>query len=30
MHYGDIVGGAADVQRFQKLCQQAGIATVVL
>ena len=30
MHYGDIVGGAADVQRFQKLCEQAGIAVVVV
>jgi L-ascorbate metabolism protein UlaG (beta-lactamase superfamily) len=30
MHYGDIVGGAADVQRFQRLCEQAGIAVVVV
>jgi len=30
MHYGDIVGGAADVQRFQKLCEQAGIVVVVV
>jgi L-ascorbate metabolism protein UlaG (beta-lactamase superfamily) len=30
MHYGDIVGGAADVQRFQKLCEKAGIAVVVV
>jgi L-ascorbate metabolism protein UlaG (beta-lactamase superfamily) len=29
MHYGDIVGSAADVQRFQKLCEKAGIAVVV-
>jgi L-ascorbate metabolism protein UlaG (beta-lactamase superfamily) len=30
MHYGDIVGGAADVQRFRELCEKAGIAVVVL
>jgi L-ascorbate metabolism protein UlaG (beta-lactamase superfamily) len=30
MHYGDIVGGVADVQRFQKLCEQAGIVVVVV
>ncbi len=30
MHYGDIVGGAADVQRFQQLCEKAGIAVTVL
>jgi hypothetical protein len=30
MHYGDIVGGAADAQRFQKLCDKAGIAVGVL
>jgi L-ascorbate metabolism protein UlaG (beta-lactamase superfamily) len=30
MHYGDIVGGAADVERFQKLCETAGIAVVVV
>ena len=30
MHYGDIVGGTADVQRFQELCEQAGIAVVIL
>lgn len=30
MHYGDIVGGAAEVARFRTLCEQAGIAVVVL
>ncbi len=30
MHYGDIVGGSADVQRFKELCERAGIAVVVL
>ncbi len=30
MHYGDIVGGNADVQRFKELCEQAGIAVTVL
>ncbi len=30
MHYGDIVGGAADVQRFKTLCEGAGVAVVVL
>lgn len=30
MHYGDIVGGSADVERFRALCEQAGIAVVVL
>jgi L-ascorbate metabolism protein UlaG (beta-lactamase superfamily) len=30
MHYGDIVGGAADVQRFRELCEQAGIVVVVV
>jgi L-ascorbate metabolism protein UlaG (beta-lactamase superfamily) len=30
MHYGDIVGSAADVQRFRELCEKAGIAVVVV
>jgi len=30
MHYGDIVGGAADVQRFKTLCEDTGVAVVVL
>ena len=30
MHYGDVVGGAADVQRFKELCEQKGMAVVVL
>jgi len=30
MHYGDIVGGAADVQCFKELCEQARIAVVIL
>ena len=30
MHYGDIVGGTADVQRFKELCEKAGIAVVVV
>jgi L-ascorbate metabolism protein UlaG (beta-lactamase superfamily) len=30
MHYGDIVGGRADVERFKGLCERAGIAVVVL
>lgn len=30
MHYGDIVGGGADVQRFKQLCEAAGIAVAIL
>jgi L-ascorbate metabolism protein UlaG (beta-lactamase superfamily) len=30
MHYGDIVGGNADVQRFRELCEGARIAVKVL
>jgi L-ascorbate metabolism protein UlaG (beta-lactamase superfamily) len=30
MHYGDIVGSNADVERFKTLCAQAGIAVVVV
>jgi len=30
MHYGDIVGNAADVQRFKMLCEGTGIAVAVL
>ena len=30
MHYGEIVGGEADVARFRELCDKAGIAVVVL
>jgi L-ascorbate metabolism protein UlaG (beta-lactamase superfamily) len=30
MHYGEIVGGEADVARFRELCEKAGIAVVVL
>jgi L-ascorbate metabolism protein UlaG (beta-lactamase superfamily) len=30
MHYGDIVGGAKDVERFTALCEAAGIGVVVL
>lgn len=30
MHYGDIVGGSADVQRFRELCEKAGIAVMIL
>lgn len=30
MHYGDIVGGVTDVERFKGLCEGVGIAVVVL
>jgi L-ascorbate metabolism protein UlaG (beta-lactamase superfamily) len=30
MHYGDIVGNAADVRRFEALCEDAGIEVVML
>ncbi|MGC8782657.1 MAG: MBL fold metallo-hydrolase, partial [Anaerolineae bacterium] len=30
MHYGDIVGGNADVERFKALCAKAGITVVVI
>jgi len=30
MHYGDIVGGAADVERFKALCEKAGLPVAVI
>lgn len=30
MHYGDIVGGNADVERFKALCEKAGLSVVVI
>ena len=30
MHYGDIVGGEGDVEKFRYLCEEQGIRVVVL
>lgn len=30
MHYGDIVGGQADVEKFRYLCEEAGLHVAVL
>jgi L-ascorbate metabolism protein UlaG (beta-lactamase superfamily) len=30
MHYGDIVGGEADVAQFRSLCEQAGLRVAVV
>jgi len=30
MHYGDIVGNAADVERFKALCEKAGLTVAVM
>jgi L-ascorbate metabolism protein UlaG (beta-lactamase superfamily) len=30
MHYGDIVGNAADVERFKALCEKAGVTVAVV
>jgi L-ascorbate metabolism protein UlaG (beta-lactamase superfamily) len=30
MHYGDIVGNAADVERFKALCEKAGVTVVIV
>jgi hypothetical protein len=30
MHYGDIVGGEGDVEKFRYLCEGQGIRVVVL